>query len=118
MINEPISKMVNIFHGKESPEPGKLAGYSALIEYLKLDMPVPPQTALISHKHKKYNTEGWMVFSVRYQPDETIYAHLVFALKYEGVNLLFFKQLFEKISKNDVTEMIQKEYTGQYARKI
>ena len=58
MMNEPISKMVNIFYGKETPEPGKLAGYSALIEYLRLEVPTPAVTALISQKHKKYNTDG------------------------------------------------------------
>lgn len=117
-MNESISKVVNIFHGKEAPEPGKLAGYSALIEHLRLEVPIPMQTAIISLKHKKYYTDGWIVLSIRYQPDETIYDHLVFALKYEGVNLLFFKKLFEKIPKEEVTKMIQKEYTGQYARKI
>jgi hypothetical protein len=53
---------------------------------------------LISKKHKKYSVDGWNVCTVKYQPKETPYNHLVFALKYEGINLLFFKKSFDKLN--------------------
>jgi len=42
----------------------------------------------------------------------------VFALKYEGVNLLFFKKLFDKLGQTKIVQLINAEYTGQYIRKI
>lgn len=118
MTNKSFSQRISTFHGKEAPEIGNLVGYGVLIETLKLAMPIPSQLALISQKHKQYRKDGWLVFTLRHQPAETLYDHLVFALKYEGINLLFFKKLFEKISKQQVVDLVQREYTGQYARKI
>jgi hypothetical protein len=58
------------------------------------------------------------VFSSRNTFEDTFYKHLVFALKYEGINLLFFKTLFQKITEEEVTSLLQIEPTGQYSRKI
>ena len=43
---------------------------------------------------------------------------LVFALKYEGIDLLVFKKLFECIGASTVKEILQIEPTGQYSRKV
>jgi Fic family protein len=59
-----------------------------------------------------------MVFAPKYQPEDSLYKHLVFALKYEGVNLLILKYLFSKINKEDVLSLLRIEPTGQYSRKI
>jgi hypothetical protein len=74
--------------------------------------------ALISTKNRRYEQEDWKVFTPKYQPQDTLYKQLVFALKYEGVNLLVFKQLFSKLYKKDVIKLLQIEPTGQYSRKI
>jgi len=113
-----FSKEINTFQSREIPEPGNLVGYGALIEALKLHLPLPKRLALISKKFKQYENDNWLVFTPRHQPAETLYAQLVFALKYEGINLLFFKKLFEKISEKEMVDLIQIEYSGQYARKI
>ncbi len=118
MKTNRISLEINSFGGREAPEIGNLIGYGAVIDFLKLEIPIPNQLALISKKHKNYRNANWQVLSPRYQPEETLYAHLVFAIKYEGINLLFFKKLFEKITTQQVLRLIQKEYTGRYARKI
>ena len=44
--------------------------------------------------------------------------HLTFALKYEGINLLFFKKFFEKVPTEEITTLILSENTGKYIRKI
>jgi Fic family protein len=113
-----FSKDITVFNGKITPEPGALVGYGAIINTLRLSMPIPDKLAIISKKHKQYSTENWLVFTPRYHPKETLFHHLVFALKYEGVNLLFFKKLFQKITKEEITSIIQDEPTGQYSRKI
>jgi len=109
---------ITVFQGKKAPEEGILVGYSALIHGLKLTTPHPIQTSIISHKRRSYTNADWRVFSSRNIFEDTLYKHLVFALKYEGINLLFFKSLFLKISEEEICKLLQIEPTGQYSRKI
>jgi Fic family protein len=118
MNNIHFSQEILVFHGRTSPETGFLAGYGALIQYYQLNVPIPATLALISKRNKNYNQPGWIVFGPKYRPSDTLTAHLVFALKYEGVNLLFFKKLFERLEQQEIVELIMAEYTGQYIRKI
>ena len=55
-----------------APEPGNLVGYGALIDFLKINVSVPNQLALISEKHRQYSNETWQVFTLRHQPNETL----------------------------------------------
>jgi hypothetical protein len=113
-----ISRTASVFDGKKLPEEAKLVGYTAIIDSLVLALPIPETISIISTKNKKYSVENFHVYPPSYQPEDTLYKHLVFALKYEGINLLFFKKLFEKISKNEIKEIINRESTGLYTRKI
>jgi Fic family protein len=113
-----FSHKITVFHGRQAPEEATLVGYGAIMEGLQLAMPFPERLALISDKRRSYSKTNWNVFSSRTAFDDTLYKHLVFALKYEGVNLLFFKKLFDTISENDITSILQLEPTGQYSRKI
>lgn len=96
----------SIFQGRNTPEKGRIVGYGAIIESLKLPIPFPNVLSLISEKSKKYNTEYWKVFSASYEPEETLYKQLVFAIKYEGINLLLFKTLFNTITKDQIKEIL------------
>lgn len=118
MENTQFSQEILVFHGRTTPETGFLTGYGAVIQYYKLEVPIPVTLALISRKNKNYNKPGWIVFGPKYQPADTLTGHLVFALKYEGVNLLFFKKLFERIDQSEFVTIIMSEYSGQYMRKI
>lgn len=113
-----ISQEASVFHGLDLPEKGNIVGYTAIIENLKLQMPLPNKIALISTKNRQYQNESWKVLTPRHQPEDTLFRHLVFAIKYEGINLLFFKKLFESIETEQVLILIQEEPSGQYARKI
>ena len=93
-------------------------GYAAIIETLKLPVPIPENIAVISEKNKKYESNGWKVFTPKHKPEESLYKQLVFALKYEGVNLLVFKKLFEKLSKKEILSLLGIEPKGLYSRKI
>lgn len=93
-------------------------GYGALIGHYNLTVPVPYRLSLISEKNRKYALPDWVVLGPSYRPAETLPAHLTFALKNEGIDLLFFKKLFEKIGKDEVVSLVRSEYSGQYMRKI
>jgi len=107
-----------VFHGRALPEPGKVVGYAAIIEAMELPMPIPMVITMICAKHKKYTVPGWQVLTPKHAPGEDLYKQLVFALKYEGVDLLFFKKLFTKLSRTQMEELVRAEPSGQYSRRL
>ncbi|MFV2057521.1 MAG: Fic family protein [Thiohalomonadales bacterium] len=118
MKNNQFTREITVFHGRSVPETGRVAGYAAIIDALELPVPLPSTLALISKKNRRYEKDGWRVFTPKHQPDNSLYKQLVFALKYEGINLLLFKCLFSKLGSNEVKELLHIEPTGQYSRKI
>lgn len=118
MIDRGISQEITVFHGRIAPEKATIVGYGAIIEKFALASPMLSELSLISSKRRDYKSNGWAVHSSRTAFEDTLYKHLVFALKYEGIDLLVFKKLFEKLSIQDVLALLQEEPTGQYSRKI
>lgn len=117
MLLKQISRKIKIFHGRETPEEGTLVGYGAIIEAYNLAVPIPEKLALISSKKRQYSLENWNVFTSRHMPENSIYKQLVFALKYEGINLLVLKKLFELLPENEAAALFQIEPNSQYSRK-
>ncbi len=113
-----FSKEITVFHGRQAPEKGTLVGYGAIIDALDLAVPIPRKLALISEKHRQYQIPEWSVFTLRHKPQDTLYGNLVFSIKYEGINLLFFKKLFEIIEELVIESFVQSEPLSQYSRKI
>ena len=113
-----ISQIITTFRGRLAPEESFLVGYGAIISQFKLAVPIPEVLSLISQKERKYKTEEWQVFTPRYKPDDTLFKQLVFALKYEGINLLVFKKLFEGFTDNEIKDLVQIEPLSQYSRRI
>ncbi len=116
--NIRFSHKISVFHGRQTPEVGLLIGSGAVIDALKLSVPLPNRLSLISEKHRQYEKSGWLVFTPRHKPNETLYGQLVFSLKYEGINLLFLKKLFETVEEKVIENMIINEPLSQYSRKI
>ena len=114
-----FSQTLALFHDRPLPEPRmKLAGYAALIDQFKLRAPLPETLCAISEKHRKYTEGNWHVFTPRHAPDPTVFAHMVFALKYEGLDLHILDSLFDQIPPKKLAQAIQNEPTGIYSRKI
>lgn len=116
--NKRISQEINVFHGRLTPEKAILVGYGAVIDSLDLAVPLPAKLALISEKHRQYQTPDWLVYTPRHAPQDSLYGNLTFALKYEGINLLFFKKLFDIVDKKAIESIVIKEPLSQYSRKI
>lgn len=118
MESNQFSQSVSVFHGRTLPERGIIAGYGAIIDALQLPVPLPNQLTIISEKRRQYQTADWQIFTPRHKPQGNLYGQLVFALKYEGVNLIFFQKLFEKLDKTTIEYWIKNEPLGQYSRRI
>jgi len=117
-ISNQFSHFITVFEGRTAPEVGYLAGYGALIRTFELQVVIPDILALISLKHKRYDTDEWMVYTPRYLPENSLIGHLTFALKYEGIDLAILKKIFEIYPEVDITNMIASEPTGRYSRMI
>jgi Fic family protein len=121
-----FSYVALVFHGKQLPEEARVVGYGAIIDTLKLDIPFPDTISVISAQNKRYHKENWAVYPKPYLPEdslelteiEALYKQLVFALKYEGVNLLVYKKLTQYYDLNKLNELVGIEPTGQYTRRI
>lgn len=116
--NKQFSQEINVFHGRPTPEKSTLVGYGAVIDALNLTVPLPGRLAVISEKHRQYQTSEWLVFTPRHSPKDSLYGHLVFAIKYEGINLLFFKKLFEKVEMTAIENIVKNQPLSQFSRKI
>ncbi len=113
------SRSITTFHAFPNLEKGAtLAGYAALIAGHKLSVPVADYLCAIGVKHKKYHKGRWHIFTPRHKPDDTLYGHLIFALKYEGLDLSILKALFDTIDPNIIAQIICSEPTGAYSRRI
>lgn len=118
MISNHITRKITVFHGHQAPEVGMLVGYGALVEAFQLQVPMPGLLSLISTKKRRYDSTIWRVYPSKYLPEDTCYKHMVFALKYEGIDLLVLKKLFEKLTEQEAIALLQTEPTGQYSRKL
>ncbi len=108
-----------IFHDFPAIEKGAcLAGYSALLQAHGLKVPMPDYLCTIGTKHKKYDHERWHIFTPRHKPQDTLYGHLIFALKYEGIDLAILNALFQAIEAKEIQEIICSEPTGSYSRRV
>lgn len=115
-----------VFHGKQSPEEGCIVGYAAIIDTLSLQIPMVSPIAMVCDQNKSYQTKEWLILPKRYLPEdnqkldeiEALYKHLVFALKYEGINLLVYSCLTKHYSEAQLTNLVNFEPTGQYSRRI
>ncbi len=117
-ISVQYSHDTPVFHGRIAPEPGTVVGYAALIHSYNLSVYLPRTISLISSHNRHYEKDDWQVFGPRYLPTDTLYKHLVFALRYEGVQLLVLKKLFEKTDPGEIAALIKSVPAGLYARKI
>ncbi len=95
-----------------------LAGYGALIKKYNLTVPFPDYLCAINVKHKMQAKDQWRLFTPRHKPVESLYGHLVFALKYEGIDLAVLKALFAQIKSKQIEDIVRSEPTGYFSRRI
>jgi hypothetical protein len=113
-----ISLQVSHFHGKPLPEPAIPAGYASLIERFALTLPLPPVLAATGGRHRRHSHAEWLLLTPRHRPAETLEGHLVFALKWEGVDLAVLAALFKVVHADEVATLVRATPTGAFARRI
>ena len=106
------------WRGGALPEPGWLAGYSALIEHFELPVPAPPCLAMIAERHRPTGAADWLVLPRRRKPENTLRAHLELALKVEGVRLSVLSALFGVVPAQELAAWVTSAPTGKYVRRV
>jgi len=121
-----FSNSAPIIQGEAKPFAGWLVGYAAIIDSFKLQMPLPLLKAMVSEKTHQAKSDSWIVLPFAYLPQdhmgltrvEALFNHLVFALKYEGVDLLLFAKLQKRLNNTELLDLVKIEPLGQYSRRI
>ena len=109
---------IGLICGEAIPAETRPAGYAALIAAHRLTVPPPDELIAIGQRHT-YRREGrWRILTPRYQPAETVAAHIEFALRHQGVDLSVLNALFQVLSPAILEEWVRREPTGQYARRV
>ena len=109
---------VTDFHRRIAPEPVKPVGYAALIDRYGLQLPLPQRLTAIAERYKPASTSEWQLLSPRHAPEDSLFGHLEFAIKWEGINLGVLAALFKIIDDREVAKIVRSEPTGAYARRI
>lgn len=115
-----------VFNGNQLPEKAIISGYSAIIHKLHLAVPFPIPIAGVNLNSKKLLSEEAVLLAKSYNVDdhvdiseiEALYRHLVFAFKYEGINLLVLSALIKHYSEKELTQLVSIEPNGQYSRRM
>ncbi len=108
------------FQGEVLPESCRLVGYSWLLEYFDLLLPLR-QLCCISDKRleaQRIEKGVWLVFDAQIKVEEKVTSHLEFCLKYENFDLLLLKSILKACSKDDITLYIENNPKRILTKKI
>jgi hypothetical protein len=126
MNSAHFSFIAPVFNGITFPDSVIISGYASIIYKLQLPVPLPDVIATVSTKNAKFEAKDYITLPHSYAVNDTeelseieaLYKHLVFSLKYEGVNLLVLSALSRHYSEKELTELLSIEPTGQYSRRL
>lgn len=111
---EPLTN----FGGRYLPVPAYLAGYSALMQAFDLHVPLHHTMVAVSPRNTRRKEDGWTIYPAPLRPGDAVVEHLVFALKYEGVQLLTLKKVFLAFDKEELEEAARAKPTSAYVRRL
>jgi hypothetical protein len=116
--SQRFSGPVTVFHEQSLPEQATPAGYAALIDAYRLEVPLPRTLAATGEHHRIKEQAGWRILTPRHAASPDLEGHLTFALKYEGLDLAVLARLFAAIPPGKIEALVRATPTGSYARRI
>lgn len=117
-MRKAFSGPVIFFHERRLPERATPVGYGALMDAYDVAAPVPLRLCAIGERHKVFEEANWRIYTPRHAPSPTLEGHLVFALKYEGLDLAVLRRLFLKTGPEPIMDIVRAKPTSAYARRI
>ncbi len=117
-MGEWFARSVMDFRGRALPEPGEPTGYAALVERYGLEAPLPPRLAAIAERHHPQSNDEWLMLTPRHRPQPSLENQLIFAFRYEGIDLQILFQLFRAIEPAEIEAIVRGAPTGSFARRL
>ena len=117
-MGEWFSQPVRVFRSARIPEPAVPAGYSALMERFELPVSLPTILTPVAERHHPQSSQSWQLLTPRHRPADTLEGQLLFALKWEGVDLAVLAALFKAVEPADIAATVRATPTGGFARRI
>lgn len=117
-MHHHFSGPVTIFQDRQLPERSTLAGYAALIDAYGLQVPLARTLFATGERHRILEKGGWCLLTPRHAPRPTLKGHLIFALKYEGLDLAVLKHLFLAVDVTEIESIVRATPTSGYARRL
>ena len=111
-------QLVAEFRGRRLPVEAYLAGYSAIIDVFDLAVPLHHEMFAVAPRNMRLKQAGWSIFRGSMRPAHDVISHLVFALKYEGLQLLTLKSAFAVIDAFDLETAARVTPTSAYVRRL
>src|SRR5689334_17820454 len=102
-----FSGPITVFHDKPLPERATPAGYAALIDAYGLAVPLPRLLFATGEHHRIKEEDGWRILTPRHAPNGDLESHLIFALKYEGLDLAILNRLFAAIGPQPIEALVR-----------
>ncbi|WP_156648521.1 Fic family protein [Methylobacterium sp. Leaf108] len=109
---------VTEFRGRYLPIAARLAGYAALIDKYDLKVPLHHEMSAISTKNTRRKEDGWFIYPNSMYPGPDTIDNLIFALKYEGIQLLTLKHIFSRFDKTELEKAALAKRTSSYLRRL
>ena len=78
---------------------------------------VESRLAAIAERHHPTSNASWNVLTPRHRPPNTLEGQIVFAMKWEGVDLGILAALFKVIEPHEIAELVRTTPTGSFARR-
>ncbi len=99
-----------------------IVGYKQVIDIVELkDLPCYCTSYILESGSRKTVEHGGRqeeYYPKSYAPGDSIFDQLVFSLKYEGVDLLILKKVFERIDPATLADFIKSTPTGRHHRRL
>lgn len=100
------------------PEKGIPVGYAALMIALDLKVPVPKRLSAVAERFHPVSDSRWTMVEPRRAPEQTLAGHLYFAFENEGIELPILKALFDKLTHEDLEQVLSQKPTSPSARRL
>ena len=112
--------MANFFQKNILPTDSGLIGFSWLIEYFHLSVPLRALSAVSDKRlgQQRIVKGTWMLFDAQFVTNNKAFSHLEFALKHEEVDLLVLKYILKAFPTDELTQGIKSNPKGILSKKI
>lgn len=113
-------KGTTFFQNKRLPSGTQLIGNGALVQFFDIKAPVRSPSCISSQRISggKRRIDDWQIFDSKYAIENTVEAHLVFALKHEDFDAIILKHVLLSLPEKEIVAYIKAAPTGPIVRRI